>query len=97
MPASDGCRGRCIFRTIENNAQRVAIYADNSKFVSWDGRALKPSHGLPQNKAAWRSMVARRLCHAGSGWGQYPVQSRYRFRVPLQRNSVVKLNTGVAG
>jgi hypothetical protein len=41
----------------------------------------------------WR----RRLCHAGSGWGQFPVQSRYRFRVTPQRNSLVKLNAGAAG
>jgi hypothetical protein len=41
MSALNRCRGRCIFRTIEHNAQRVTIDADNSKFRSWDGRTLK--------------------------------------------------------
>ena len=47
-----------------------------------------------ENKAAERNMVARRLCHAGSGWGrQYPVQIRYCTGAPSQRNSLVKLSS----
>jgi hypothetical protein len=41
MPALDRCRGRCIFRAIENNAYRVTIHADNSKFSFLEGRVLK--------------------------------------------------------
>jgi hypothetical protein len=52
---------------------------------------------LLKNKAAERSIVARRLRHAGSGWGQYPVQLRYRFRRTLQRNSLVKLDASDPG
>jgi hypothetical protein len=41
MPALDRCRGRRIFRAIENNAYRVTIHADNSKFSFLEGRVLK--------------------------------------------------------
>jgi hypothetical protein len=40
-----------------------------------------------ENKAAERIMIARRLRHAGSGWGQYPVQ----LRLPYWRCAATKL------
>jgi hypothetical protein len=50
------------------------------------------------NKAAGRSMIARGLRCAGSGWGgNNPVQTSYCTGTPQQRNSLVKLDAGAAG
>jgi len=35
MPTSEG---RCNFRTVENNAERVTTYADDSEFRCCNGR-----------------------------------------------------------
>jgi hypothetical protein len=52
---------------------------------------------LEENKAAERSIIARRLRHAGPDGHNFRCRPRYRFRTTPQRNSLVKLNAGAAG
>jgi hypothetical protein len=51
-----------------------------------------------ENKAAERNIIARRLRHAGSGWGgNTRCRLRYRFRFPPQRKSLVKIDVDAPG
>jgi len=50
-----------------------------------------------ENKAAERNMIARRLRHARSGWGNIRCRYVYCTDGPPQRISLVKLNAGAAG
>src|SRR5471032_3353184 len=53
-------------------------------------------HLMRKTKPAERSIIARRLRHAGSGWDNFRCRPRYRLSLTPQRNSFVKLNTGAA-
>jgi hypothetical protein len=72
MPALDRCRGRRIFRAIENNAYRVTIMQTILNSVFWKGACSNCDTFtlvicFPESKAVKRSMIAWRLHSGGPG------------------------------